>query len=72
MISSSRSGLQERSGLGTGFDTDSRSLGSLSSESWRMDEWVESEVWAVSEEWWSGLVERRERPLTVGSVDINR
>ena len=57
----------ERSGLGMGPDTaDSRSSGSLSSESWRMDEWTGSEVGAGSEEWWaesgSGLlmVERRE------------
>ena len=71
-FSSSRRGLEERSGLGMALDTDSRSSGSLSSESWRMEEWVESGVWAVSEEWWSGLVERRERPLTVVSVDVNR
>ena len=51
-----------------GLNTDSRSLGSLS-ESWRMEEWVESEVWAGSEEWWSGLVECWEALLP---VDVNR
>ena len=66
----------ERSDLGMGLETaDSRSSGSLSSESWRMDEWTESEVGAGSEEWraesGSGLlmVECRER---VESVDVNR
>ena len=57
-----------RSDLGMGLNTDSRSLGLLS-ESWRMEEWVELEVWVGSEEWWSGLVERWEALL---SVDVSR
>ena len=66
----------ERSGLGMGPDTaDSGSSGSLSSESWRMDEWIGSDVGAGSEEWWaelgsgSGLlmVERRE---SIESADM--
>ena len=57
-----------RSGLGMGLDTDSRSSGSLS-KSWRIKEWVESEVWAASEEWWLGLVEHWEALL---SVDVHR
>ena len=63
-------GLEERNGLGMGLVTDSRSSGSLS-ESWRMEEWAEVEVWSWSDERWTGLEERRERPSAVGSVDEN-
>ena len=50
-----------------GLDTDSRSL---SSESRRMEEWVESVVWAWSEAGSGLLVERRERPLAVEPVEV--
>ena len=50
-----------------GLDIDSRSL---SSESRRMEEWVESEVWAGLEAGSGLLVERRESPLAVESVEV--